>query len=91
MSFGRDAAQERVDPLMRDALSSLGLPLVSDGDGNFNRLTYGFISEYPKPDDAKKHVDEAIVQMEHFAGAIKKVRSSREGKPMEKVPVPYCR
>jgi transitional endoplasmic reticulum ATPase len=51
----------------------------------------GFISKYPKPDDARKHVDEAIVQMEHFADAIKKVRSSREGKPMEKVAVPYYR
>jgi transitional endoplasmic reticulum ATPase len=51
----------------------------------------GFISKYPKPDDAKKHVDEAVVSMEHFAEAIKKVRSSREGKPMEKVPVPYYR
>jgi len=50
-----------------------------------------FISKYPKPEDAKKHVDEAIVQMEHFADAIKKVRSSREGKPMEKVAVPYYR
>jgi len=50
-----------------------------------------FITKYPKPEDAKKHVDEAIVQMEHFADAIKKVRSSREGKPMEKVPVPYYR
>jgi CDC48 subfamily AAA family ATPase len=50
-----------------------------------------FITKYPKPDDAKKHVDEAIVQIEHFADAIKKVRSSREGKPMEKVPVPYYR
>jgi transitional endoplasmic reticulum ATPase len=51
----------------------------------------GFISRYPKPEDAKKHVDEAVVGMEHFADAIKKVRSSREGKPMEKVPVPYYR
>jgi transitional endoplasmic reticulum ATPase len=50
-----------------------------------------FITKYPKPEDAKKHVDEAIVQMEHFADAIKKVRSSREGKPMEKVAVPYYR
>ncbi|HUI23046.1 MAG TPA: CDC48 family AAA ATPase [Nitrososphaerales archaeon] len=51
----------------------------------------GFITKYPKPEDAKKHVDEAVVQMEHFADAIKKVRSSREGKPMEKVAVPYYR
>ena len=50
-----------------------------------------FVSRFPKPEDAKKHVDEAIVGMEHFADAIKKVRSSREGKPMEKVPVPYYR
>jgi SpoVK/Ycf46/Vps4 family AAA+-type ATPase/intein/homing endonuclease len=51
----------------------------------------GFISKYPKPEDAKKHVDEAVVEMEHFVEAVKKVRQSREGKPMEKVPVPYYR
>ncbi|MDV3244133.1 MAG: CDC48 family AAA ATPase [Nitrososphaerales archaeon] len=50
-----------------------------------------FISKYPKPEDAKKHVDEAIVEMDQFTDAIKKVRSSREGKPMEKVAVPYYR
>ena len=50
-----------------------------------------FVTKYSNPDDAKKHVDEAIVQMEHFADAIKKVRSSRQGKPMEKVPAPYYR
>ena len=50
-----------------------------------------FISHYPKPEDAQKHVDEAIVEMQHFQEAIKKVRSSKEGKPMEKVAVPYYR
>jgi transitional endoplasmic reticulum ATPase len=50
-----------------------------------------FISKYPKPEDAKKHVEEAVVEMEHFVDAIKKVRTSREGKPMEKVAVPYYR
>ena len=50
-----------------------------------------FISKYPKPEDAKKHVEEAVVEMGQFLEAIKKVRSSREGKPMEKVPVPYYR
>ena len=50
-----------------------------------------FISKYPKPEDAKKHLDEAIVEMEHFVEAVKKVRSSREGKPMEKVAVPFYR
>src|SRR5437016_5590679 len=50
-----------------------------------------FLSRYPKPEEAKKHADEAIVTPEHFTSAVKKVRSSREGKPMEKVTVPYYR
>src|SRR5438552_7551760 len=50
-----------------------------------------FLSRYPKPEEAKKHAEEAIVTAEHFQRAVKKVRSSREGKPMEKVTVPYYR
>ncbi len=50
-----------------------------------------FIARFPKPEDAKKHVEEAIVTFDHFQDAIKKVRTSREGKPMEKVAVPYYR
>jgi len=50
-----------------------------------------FVSKYPKPEDAKKHAEEAVVTAEHFQDAIKKVRSWREGKPMEKVAVPYYR
>jgi len=50
-----------------------------------------YVSKYPKPDDAKAHIKEAIVTMDHFKEAAKKVRSSRESKPMEKVAVPYYR
>jgi transitional endoplasmic reticulum ATPase len=50
-----------------------------------------YVAKYPKPDDAKKHLDEAIVSYDHFKEAAKKVRSSRESKPMEKVAVPYYR
>jgi transitional endoplasmic reticulum ATPase len=50
-----------------------------------------YVSKYPKPDDAKKHAEEALVTFSHFQEAAKKVRSSREGKPMEKVAVPYYR
>ena len=49
-----------------------------------------FITKYPRPDDAKKHADEAVSQMEHFADAIGRVRPSREGKAMESVAVPCC-
>ena len=50
-----------------------------------------YIAKYPRPEDAKKHLDEAIVTDEHFQEAAKKVRSSRESNPMERVAVPYYR
>jgi transitional endoplasmic reticulum ATPase len=50
-----------------------------------------YIAVYPKPEDAKKHAAEAAVTMKHFEDAIRKVKTSREGKPVEKVAVPYYR
>jgi transitional endoplasmic reticulum ATPase len=50
-----------------------------------------FVARYQSPEEVRAHADEALVQMKHFEEAIKKVRSSREGKPTEKVAVPYYR
>ena len=50
-----------------------------------------FIGKYPTPELAKKHLDEAVITMRHMEEAIKRVRSSREGKLLEKPPVPYYR
>jgi transitional endoplasmic reticulum ATPase len=50
-----------------------------------------FISAYPKPDDARKHISEAVVDLKHFEDAVRKVRSSREGKPQERLAVSYYR
>ena len=50
-----------------------------------------FISAYPKPDDARKHISEAVVSLKHFEDAVRKVRSSREGKPQERLAVSYYR
>ena len=49
------------------------------------------VAKYPRPEDAKKHVTEAIVTYEHFQEAAKKVRSSRESNPTKNVAVPYYR
>ncbi|MDE1853690.1 MAG: AAA family ATPase [Thaumarchaeota archaeon] len=86
--IGKDVDLDRVVE-MTEGFS--GADMASLTNTAVSIVLQGFISKYPKPDDAKKHVDEAIVSMEHFADAIKKVRSSREGKPMEKVSVPYYR
>jgi transitional endoplasmic reticulum ATPase len=50
-----------------------------------------YIAKYPKPEDAKKHLDEPIVTYEHFQEAAKKVRSSRASNPMERAGVPFYR
>jgi transitional endoplasmic reticulum ATPase len=50
-----------------------------------------FIGKFPKPEDVKSHADEAIVNMKHFEDAIRKVKTSRDGRPMEKAPIPYYR
>jgi len=50
-----------------------------------------YVAKYPKIEDAKVHIKEAVVNMDHFKAAAKKVRTSRESKPMEKVAMPYYR
>ncbi len=50
-----------------------------------------FISKYPDPEEAKKHASDATVTMKYFEEAIRKVKSSREGKPLEKATVFYYR
>ena len=50
-----------------------------------------YIASYPKPEDAKSHSPEAVVSMKHFEDAIRKVKTSREGKPAERVQVSYYR
>jgi transitional endoplasmic reticulum ATPase len=50
-----------------------------------------YVAKFPKPEDAKKNAIDAVVTMKHFEDAIRKVKTSREGKPVEKVAVPYYR
>lgn len=50
-----------------------------------------FVSKYKTPEEVQKHADEAVVSYRHFEEAIKKVKASKEGKPVEKVTVPYYR
>jgi transitional endoplasmic reticulum ATPase len=48
-----------------------------------------YVAKYPKPEDAKKHLSEAMVTYEHFQEAAKKVRTSRESNPMARVAAPF--
>src|SRR5271156_1842333 len=48
-----------------------------------------YLAKYPKPEDAKNHLSEAVVTYDNFKEAAKKVKSSRESNPMERVAAPF--
>ncbi len=54
-------------------------------------LLHEYLAKYNTPELASKHVDEAKIQARHFEEALKKIRQQKEGKPGEKVTVPYYR
>ncbi len=68
-----------------------GADLVALVNTAVSIVLQAYIAKYPRPEDAKKHLDEAIVTYEHFQEAAKKVRSSRESNPMERVAMPFYR
>ncbi len=74
---------------MTDGLS--GADIASAVNTAVSLVLQEFVERFPKPDDANKHAEEAKVEMRHFEEAIRKVKTSRDGRPKEKVAVPYYR
>jgi len=54
-------------------------------------VLHEYLAKYPTPEEAAKHDSEAHVMMRHFEESVKKIKTQREGKPGEKVAVPYYR
>jgi transitional endoplasmic reticulum ATPase len=54
-------------------------------------VLHEYLAKYPTPEEAAKHAAEAHVMMRHFEEAVKKIKTQREGKPGEKLTVPYYR
>jgi len=74
---------------MTDGLS--GADLASVVNTAMSLVLQELIEKYPNPDDTKKYAAEALVGMKYFEDAIRKVKTSREGKPVDKIAVPYYR
>jgi transitional endoplasmic reticulum ATPase len=47
-----------------------------------------YLAKYSTPEEAAKHSSEALVSMQHFEEAVKKIRIQREMKPEEKMKLP---
>ena len=86
--IGADLDLDRVAD-MTDGFS--GADITSVVNTAVSLVLQEYIAAYPKPEDAKQHSNEAVVTMKHFEDAIRKVKSSREGKPVERPALSYYR
>ena len=48
-------------------------------------VLHEYLAKYSSPEEAAKHASEALVSMQHFQEAVKKIRIQREMKPGEKI------
>jgi transitional endoplasmic reticulum ATPase len=86
--IGADLDLERVAE-MTDGFS--GADITAVVNTAISLVLQEYLTAYPKPEDAKQHAAEATVTMKHFEDAIHKVKTSREGKPVERIAVSYYR
>ena len=66
---------------MTDGFS--GADLAAVVNTAVSRVLQNFVSKY-NPEEAKEHIKEAIVKMDDFEIAVRKVKTSRDGRPIEK-------
>jgi transitional endoplasmic reticulum ATPase len=68
-----------------------GADVASVSNTAVSLVLHEYLAKYPTPEEAAKHAEEASVSLRHFEEAIRKIRQQKEGKPGEKVTVPYYR
>ena len=67
-----------------------GADLASVVNTAVSSVLQNFVSKY-NPEEAKEHIKEAIVTMNDFESAVRKVKTSRDGRPVEKSPMSFMK
>ena len=68
-----------------------GADLASVVNTAVSSVLQNFISKYPNPEESKEHIKEAIVTMNDFEEAVRKVKTSKDGRPVEKSPMSFMK
>ena len=87
----RIGSDVEMDKIVESAEGLSGADIAAVMNTAMSLVLQEFLVAHPKPADADKHASEAIVKMRHMEDAIRKVKTSRDGKPVQKVAVPYYR
>ncbi len=85
------AEDVRLDKIAELCEDFSGADVAAVANTAVSLVLHEYLSKYPTPEEAAKHVEEAKIYQRHFEDAVKKVRQQKEGKPGEKVTVPYYR
>ncbi len=85
------AEDVRLDKIAELCEDFSGADVAAVANTAVSLVLHEYLSKYPTPEEAAKHVEEAKIYQRHFEEAVKKVRQQKEGKPGEKVTVPYYR
>jgi len=80
-----------LDKIVEQTEGFSGADLAAIVNTALSLLLQEYLSKYPSPEEAKAHLDEAILTNKHFEEALKKVKASKEGRPIERPAVPYYR
>ncbi|MGB9727431.1 MAG: ATP-binding protein, partial [Nitrososphaeria archaeon] len=68
-----------------------GADLAAIANTAVSLVVQEFVSKYPTPDEAKKHLEEAVITQRHVDQAINRVKATKEGRLPEKEIKPYYR
>ncbi len=80
-----------LDKIAEAAEGFSGAEVAAIANTAVSLLLHEYLAKYNTPELASKHVDEAKIQARHFEEALKKIKQQKEGRPGEKVTVPYYR
>ena len=80
-----------LDKIAESAEGFSGAEVAAIANTAVSLLLHEYLAKYNTPELASKHVDEAKIQARHFEEALKKIKQQKEGRPGEKVTVPYYR
>ena len=81
------ASDVSLDALVEQSQGFSGADIAAAVNTALSLVLQEFIAKYPEPEEAAKHMNEFLVTREHFERAIKKVKSMKEARPSETVPV----
>src|SRR5690606_30880831 len=87
--IGKDVNIQRIAETMTEGFS--GADTAAIVNTAVSLVLHEYLAKYPTPEEAAKHATEAHVMMHHFEEAVKGIKTQRDTKPKEAVPLSHFR